>query len=97
MSPTTPLPWSDMRTLARVLLHATPASRRAVALRLLEADDPTWWPLLASTVRSDEDWRLRARCLEVLGLAAGSAGRHTHALIETALLSGPGSPPQHLE
>jgi hypothetical protein len=87
MPPTTPLPWSDVRTLARVLLNATPTSRRAVALRLLEAEDPTWWPLLASTARSDEDWRLRARCLEVLGVAAGAADRHTHELIEVALFS----------
>ena len=73
----TPLPWTDVRGLTRVLLHGTPASRRAVALRLLEADDPTWWPLLASTVHSHEDWLLRARCLEVLGLAAGAGDRRT--------------------
>jgi hypothetical protein len=80
-----PLPWSDARGLSRLLLHATPESRRAVALRLLEAADPAWWRLLAATVRSDDDWRLRARCLEVLGLAAGEADRGTAAEITAAL------------
>jgi hypothetical protein len=89
MPPAGPLPWSDARSLARVLLHATPASRRAVALRLLEAEDSTWWLLLAATVHSDEDWRIRARCLEVLGLAAGAADRQTLELIEAALLGQP--------
>jgi hypothetical protein len=84
MSPR-PLPWSDVRSLARVLLHATPATRRAVAQRLLEADDATWWQLLASTTRHDDDWRLRARCLEVLGVAAGAAELRTYEVIERAL------------
>jgi hypothetical protein len=90
MGPGSPLPWADVRSLARVLLHATPSSRRAVALRLLEAEDPRWWTLLAATVRSDEDWRLRARCLEVLGLAAGAADRQTVEQIAAALLGQPG-------
>ena len=84
-SPTSQLPWSDVRSLAWVLLHATPATRRAVAKRLLQVDDPTWWQLLASTTRSDDDWRLRARCLEVLGLAAGAAEVRTYEVIEHAL------------
>jgi hypothetical protein len=47
-----------------------------------EADYRTW-SLLGATVRSDEDWRLRARCLEVLGMAAGSADRQTaEAILE---------------
>jgi hypothetical protein len=68
-----------------MLLHGTPATRSAVAERLLEADDPAWWLLLASTTRSDDDWRLRARCLEVLGLAAGAAEANTFHVIEHAL------------
>src|SRR4029078_9493758 len=73
------LPWADVRGLAPVLFHATPERRRGVAMRLLEAGDPAWWRLLAATVRSDDDWRLRARCLEVLGLAAGEGGSGTRA------------------
>jgi hypothetical protein len=81
------LPWTDVRGLSRVLLHGTPASRRAAALRLLRASDPGWWPLLAATVRSGEDWRLRARCLEVLGLAAGAGDRTAFEAIDSALFT----------
>ena len=85
MPPAGSLPWSDLRSLARVLLHGSPATRRAVAERLLEADDPAWWQLLATTTRADEDWRLRARCLEVLGLAAGAAESRTFRVLEAVL------------
>ena len=87
MSSGKPLPWSDVRSLGRVLLHGTPATRRAVAERLLEADDAAWWKLLATTTRCDDDWRLRARCLEVLGLVAGAAESETFDALEAALFN----------
>ncbi len=87
MTQSAPLPWTDMRGLAHVLLNGTPESRRAAAARLLEAEDHLWLALLADTVRSNEAWQLRARCLEVLGLAAGASERYTAEAILTAVLA----------
>lgn len=74
----------DARILARVLLYGDAGSRRAAAQLLLRASDRASWALLAGTVRSNEPWLLRARCLEVLGLAAG-ADRRTAETILTLL------------
>jgi hypothetical protein len=56
-----------------VLTYGLAESRRAAVERLLAEADPEVWGLLASTVHSPAPWRLRARCLEALGLAAGRA------------------------
>lgn len=81
-----PLPWSNIQGFRRVLLHGSPDSRRAAADLLLASDDSAWWGLLAETVRSGEHWMLRARCLEILGLAAGAAKQQTAEAILEALL-----------
>lgn len=61
--------------------------RRRLAHRLVAAGDSRAWRLLGATVRSGEDWRLRARCLEVLGMAAGSADRQTAEAILDAVVA----------
>ena len=61
----------DAGWLARRLLYGAPETRSRIAQELRQTHDPTLLDLLASTVRSSEPWQLRARCLEVLGLAAG--------------------------
>ncbi len=63
----------DVETFVRLLLYATPASRRRLAARLLDQGGTEVWALLATTARSSEDRVLRARCVEVLGLAAAAA------------------------
>jgi hypothetical protein len=80
-----PWPWADARTLLRVLLYGSPATRRAAALRLLAAREIAWWTMLSDTMRLDEDWRVRARALEILGLAAGEADRPEAEAILTAV------------
>jgi hypothetical protein len=77
---------SKVRGLAHVLMYGSPCSRRLLAERLLRIGDPGCWSLLGDTVRSGEPWQLRARCLETLGLAAGSADQHTAESILRALL-----------
>ena len=54
-----------------MLMYGGPETRRALARRLATEDREDIWHLLVDTVRSDESWLLRARCLEVLGLVAG--------------------------
>jgi hypothetical protein len=78
----------DLRSLARVLIYGTPQTRRALADRLATEGRDDLWPLLVATVRSDEPWLLRARCLEVLGVVAGSARPEIAATILTGLLVG---------
>ena len=63
----------DGRTLATVLVHGSNEARFRLA-EDLAASDGDVLSILAVTVRSDEDWRLRARCLEVLGKAASLGG-----------------------
>ncbi len=65
----------DLVSLVRLVRYGTPKTRQRAAERLLQEGDVGAWSLLASIVRSKGPWRLRARCLEVLGLAAGSADR----------------------
>jgi hypothetical protein len=64
-----------LEAIANLLLYGSPSARRQMAEELAARDDSTIWTLLAATVTSQDDWRLRARCLEVLGLLAGSARR----------------------
>jgi hypothetical protein len=75
----------DLRSLSRILLYGGPGTRRALARRLAGEDGQELWRLLVSTVRSDEPWLLRARCLEVIGLVAGSADPQRAAAILEAL------------
>ena len=77
----------DLRSLARVLLYGTPDTRRALARRLSRNGARELWPLLVETVRSNEPWLLRARCLEVLGLVVGTADPDTATAILSSLLS----------
>ena len=76
----------DVQTLVRILLYGTAESRRRLAERLLDEKDAEVWSLLATTARSKEDPVLRARCLEVLGLAAAAGEAHVAELILSALL-----------
>jgi hypothetical protein len=77
----------DLRSLARVLMYGTVETRRALAERLITEHRTELWQLLVETVRSDEPWLLRARCLEVLGLVAGNAEPETAGTILAGLLS----------
>ena len=76
----------DVQTLVRLLLYATADSRRRLAARLLDEGRAEVWALLATTARSSEDPVLRARCVEVLGLAAAAAEADQAELILSALL-----------
>src|SRR5690349_10098897 len=80
---------SDPQQLGRLLLYGRPATRRRLAAQLLADGDPKTWRLLAETVRSDPSWRLRARCLEVLGLAVGGADQRTTEYVLNRLLGEP--------
>ena len=81
-----PLHQEDIQTLVRLLLYANDESRRRLAERLLDEKNAEVWALLANTARSEEDPMLRARCLEVLGMAAAAADAHEAELILSALL-----------
>ena len=81
-----PLHQDDAQTLTRLLLYATAESRRRLAARLLDEGRAEVWALLAATARSHEDPVLRARCVEVLGLAAAAAKGQQAELILSALL-----------
>lgn len=76
----------DVQTIVRLLLYATAKSRRRLAQRLLDEQNAEVWALLAATARSNEDPVLRARCLEVLGVAAAAAEGRQAELILSALL-----------
>ena len=76
----------DVQTVIRLLLYATADSRRRLAARLLDEGRQDVWALLAATARSSEDPVLRARCVEVLGLAAAAAEGHQAEVILSALL-----------
>jgi hypothetical protein len=66
---------ADLVSLTNRLLWGSAATRRELAEHLLSPERQQDLVLLADTVRSGEAWRLRARCLEVLGMAAGEAGQ----------------------
>jgi len=65
----------DLLSLTRGLLWGTTATRHQLAEQLAQSGCGVGRAMLAETARSTEPWRLRARCLEVLGLAAGQAER----------------------
>lgn len=76
---------SDPRRLASLLLYGGPDTRQRLAEQLA-ADGAAPWSLLAETARSREPWLLRARCLELLGLAAARADQQTAEFILGSLL-----------
>jgi hypothetical protein len=78
----------DLVSLVRRLLWGTLATRRDLAEELAHASRGPARAMLANTARSDDSWQLRARCLEVLGLAAGQAQREVADEILRLLLSG---------
>ena len=82
-----PIDGDDLQNLARQLAYGSPATRQRLVEGLLSRGDVRIWALLIDTVRSGEPWSLRARCLEVLGLAAARADQQTAELILTALLA----------
>lgn len=77
---------ADPFSLSRLLLYGLPATRRSIADDLLAFGRSDTWAMLAATVRSHEPWLLRARCLELLGMAAADAGEATAKLILATLL-----------
>ena len=79
----------DPRIVVAVLLYGSDASRRELASQMLAQGDLADWRLLANTVRSDDRWLMRARCLEVLGLAAANGPPHVAELILRLLLGAP--------
>lgn len=62
----------DLRSLSRVLIFGTDATRRALAQRMAVEPNPDFARVLVETVRSSEPDELRDRCLEVLGIMAGA-------------------------
>jgi hypothetical protein len=80
--------------LSGCLQWGTPDSRRALAERLVHRADHPMLALLADTVRSEEGWGIRARCLEVLGLAAAQADRPLGEHILGLLVGRAPGPPQ---
>jgi hypothetical protein len=76
------------------LLWGTNLSRRSLAEHLVQRADGPTLALLADTVRSSESWRLRTRCLEVLGLAAAQADQQLGEHILGLLLDRAPGPPQ---
>lgn len=75
-----------VQMLARLLLYGTPASRRRLAMRLGGDGEGDALALLVATVCSGDRWLLRARALELLGLAAGSADQALAERILAGLL-----------
>ena len=85
----------DASLLARRLLYGAPETRSRIAAELRQTDDPALLDLLASTVCSTEPWQLRARCLEVLGLAAGGGPQSLAERILSALFGAEAPLPAH--
>ena len=85
-----PPPGPDPATLAHVLVFGSPATRRRLAEDLARRNEAALWGLLLATIRSRESWLVRARCLEVLGAAAGCAEQPVAELILRAICASPG-------
>ena len=79
---------ADPVSLSRLLMYGSAATRRSVADGLLASGGADDWAMLAVTVRSNEPWLLRARCLEVLGMAAAGGDERTAKAIIATLLDG---------
>jgi hypothetical protein len=76
---------AQLQAIGRVLRFGAAASRAALADELARQEGPGLWEVLADTVRSDDDWQLRARSLELLGRVAGGADRATAEAVLTAI------------
>jgi hypothetical protein len=83
----------DPKVLARLFLYGSATTRQRLAEQLLADGNRETWRLLAATVRFDEPWRLRSRCLEALGLIAGSADEPTAKEVLNILLGPLPQPP----
>lgn len=83
-----PAGWDDPSVLSRLLLYGNGNTRRAMADEI-GAGSVELVDLLASTARSQESLTLRARCLEVLGLALATADAEVARRIIDALLGAP--------
>jgi hypothetical protein len=78
---------ADPLSLSRLLMYGNAATRRSVADGLLESGSADDWAMLAATARSNEPWLLRARCLEVLGMAAAGGDEPTAQAILALVLN----------
>lgn len=78
----------DPLRLERLLIYGTPETRRVLAVRLRAPGAERCRVMLAETVRSSESWLLRARCLEVLGIAAAYGDRGCAEAILELLVPG---------
>lgn len=76
---------ADLGDIANRLVLSSAKSRAELAAELASYSTPELWAILGHTVRSADDWLLRARCLELLGLIAGSSDRETAEAIIAAL------------
>jgi hypothetical protein len=76
---------ADPLSLSRLLMYGSAATRRSIADGLLVSGKADDWAMLAATVRSNEPLLLRARCLEVLGMAAAAGDEPTAGTILAAL------------
>jgi hypothetical protein len=81
---------NGLRALAGQLLYGDAASTDRIARELVARNDQRMWQFLVETIRSDEETRIRVRCLEVLALAAAS-GEEAAEQVIGALADGPGS------
>ena len=79
----------DVGTLHRVLLFGRADTRRAYVDDLVRTGQVEVWRVLASTVQSPAPCRVRARCLEALGLIAGAVEGDLASEILSFLVSGP--------
>ena len=82
-----PSEWLQPGVLSRLLLYGDPATRQSMAAAIGEGSTDLVG-LLADTARSREGTALRARCVEVLGLALGTAGPEMTQRILSALVGG---------
>jgi hypothetical protein len=82
--------WRDPSVLSRVLRFGDAATREGLAIDIANGSADLI-EVLASTARSEEDEALRARCVEVLGLALVGAGPDVAKRILDALLGRVGS------
>ena len=71
----------------RVLLFGRAETRRRLIQDAIAGADQDIWNVLVETVRSRGPWKVRARCLEALGVAAGSSDQALAEYILHALSS----------
>jgi hypothetical protein len=81
-----------LRSVTGLLLYGDPVSTARVAQELVAVGDSTMWKLLSATINSDDELRVRVRCLEVLAIAAGLADERIARDILAALRNGLAAP-----